>query len=242
MLWRMHYETCARAEEILGLDVPDLDMEFRRALITEKGGDRAYVHWETQTARLLPRLLAGRTAGPVFSPNGAHRRRAPHTSPERRSPRHRPQPAVLPARRIPVQTGIQTPRPTRRWIHPAPTAPQRTDPPRRQGPQRRRSAGQVPPPAPRHPRHLRPARRRDLRPHHRRQRRPPPPAPALTLRPTYQDHGTQWQSQRSNGQPQTLTTTPLDSRGDGPVCQPVPHLPHVRCLRRQGELRRRTRE
>jgi integrase len=62
----MLYETCARAEEILGLDVPDLDMEFRRALIVEKGGDRAYVHWETPTARLLPRLLAGRTAGPVF--------------------------------------------------------------------------------------------------------------------------------------------------------------------------------
>jgi site-specific recombinase XerD len=57
VLWRMLYETCARAEEILGLDVPDLDMEFRRALIVEKGGDRAYVHWETPTARLLPRLL-----------------------------------------------------------------------------------------------------------------------------------------------------------------------------------------
>ncbi|MGN9894688.1 site-specific integrase [Micromonospora sp. L31] len=66
VLWRMLYETCARAEEILGLDVPDLDMEFRRALVTEKGGDRAYVHWETPTARLLPRLLTGRTAGPVF--------------------------------------------------------------------------------------------------------------------------------------------------------------------------------
>jgi site-specific recombinase XerD len=66
VLWRMLYETCARAEEILGLDVPDLDMEFRRALVVEKGGDRAYVHWETPTARLLPRLLAGRTTGPVF--------------------------------------------------------------------------------------------------------------------------------------------------------------------------------
>ncbi|MFU8851823.1 tyrosine-type recombinase/integrase [Micromonospora sp. SL1-18] len=66
VLWRMLYETCARADEILGLDVPDLDMEFRRALVVEKGGDRAYVHWETPTARLLPRLLAGRTTGPVF--------------------------------------------------------------------------------------------------------------------------------------------------------------------------------
>ncbi len=37
-------ETCARAEEILSLNVPDLDMEFHCALVTEKGGDRAYVH------------------------------------------------------------------------------------------------------------------------------------------------------------------------------------------------------
>src|SRR5262249_20353562 len=43
-----------------------LDLEFRRALVVEKGGDRAYVHWETPTARLLPRLLQGRTTGPVF--------------------------------------------------------------------------------------------------------------------------------------------------------------------------------
>nr|BFE58627.1 hypothetical protein GCM10020063_031530 [Dactylosporangium thailandense] len=49
VLWRMLYETCAGAVEILGLDVPDLDMAFRRALVTEKGGDRAYVHWETPT-------------------------------------------------------------------------------------------------------------------------------------------------------------------------------------------------
>lgn len=66
VLWRMLYETCARADEILGLDVPDLDMEFRRALVVEKGGDRAYVHWETPIARLLPRLLQGRTTGPLF--------------------------------------------------------------------------------------------------------------------------------------------------------------------------------
>jgi site-specific recombinase XerD len=82
VLWRMLYETCARAEEILGLDVPDLDMEFRRALVVEKGGDRAYVHWKTPTARLLPRLLAGRTAGPVFLPDrraAAAGRRAPAT-------------------------------------------------------------------------------------------------------------------------------------------------------------------
>jgi integrase len=58
----MFYETCARTEEIRSLNVPDLDMEFRRALVVEKGGDRAYVHWETPTAR----LLAGRAIVPVF--------------------------------------------------------------------------------------------------------------------------------------------------------------------------------
>jgi len=82
VLWRMLYETCARAEEILGLDVPDLDMEFRRALVVEKGGDRAYVHWATPTARLLPRLLQGRATGLLFlvdrrAPTAGRRAAAP---------------------------------------------------------------------------------------------------------------------------------------------------------------------
>jgi len=66
VLWRMLYETAARAEEVLTLDVTDLDLEFRRAVTRSKGGDREYLHWATATARLLPRLLAGRTTGPVF--------------------------------------------------------------------------------------------------------------------------------------------------------------------------------
>jgi site-specific recombinase XerD len=32
VLWRMLYETAARAEEVLTLDVTDLDPEFRRAV------------------------------------------------------------------------------------------------------------------------------------------------------------------------------------------------------------------
>jgi len=66
VLWRMLYETAARAEEILTLNVEDLDPEFRRARVTSKGGAIEYVHWATGTARLLPRLLRGRTTGPVF--------------------------------------------------------------------------------------------------------------------------------------------------------------------------------
>ncbi|GAA3474830.1 tyrosine-type recombinase/integrase [Nonomuraea roseola] len=74
VLWRMLYETAARAEELLSLNIEDLDTEFRRARITSKGGAVEYVHWATGTARLLPRLLQGHTTGPVFL--GCHRNTA----------------------------------------------------------------------------------------------------------------------------------------------------------------------
>jgi integrase len=38
-LWRMLYETAARASEILDLDVEQLDLEHRRAPIVSKGGE-----------------------------------------------------------------------------------------------------------------------------------------------------------------------------------------------------------
>jgi integrase len=62
----MLYETAARAGELLSLNIEDLDLEFRRGRVTSKGGAIEYVHWATGTARLLPRLLRGRTSGPVF--------------------------------------------------------------------------------------------------------------------------------------------------------------------------------
>ncbi|MBF6137832.1 site-specific integrase [Nocardia otitidiscaviarum] len=66
VLWTMLYETAARAEELLMLDIPDLDMGNRCAVVTRKGGARDVVAWQSGTARLLPRLLAGRKSGPVF--------------------------------------------------------------------------------------------------------------------------------------------------------------------------------
>ena len=54
------------AQEILLLDVDDLDMANKRALVIGKGGNAERVGWETATARLLPRYLAGRRAGPLF--------------------------------------------------------------------------------------------------------------------------------------------------------------------------------
>lgn len=66
VMWQRLYETAARAEEILSLNVEDLDLEIRRAQVISKSGVIEYVHWATGTARLLPRLLKGRTSGPVF--------------------------------------------------------------------------------------------------------------------------------------------------------------------------------
>ena len=76
-LWRLLYESAARANEILGLDVADLDLPSKRARVRSKGGATEWVFWQTGTAQLLPRLLAGRTAGPVFLAGRLPTRAAP---------------------------------------------------------------------------------------------------------------------------------------------------------------------
>ena len=65
-LWRMLYETAARASEVLALDVEDLDRPQRRARVRSKGGNTDMIYWATPTARLLGRYLAGRNIGPLF--------------------------------------------------------------------------------------------------------------------------------------------------------------------------------
>ncbi|WP_017975733.1 tyrosine-type recombinase/integrase [Actinopolyspora halophila] len=65
-LWRLLYETAARAEEVLALDVDELDLRNRRAKVRRKGGAADVIVWRTASARLLPRLLDGRRTGPVF--------------------------------------------------------------------------------------------------------------------------------------------------------------------------------
>jgi integrase len=64
--WRLLYESAARANEILSLDIEDLDLSNKRARVRSKGGAIEWVFWQTGTALLLPRMLAGRTSGPVF--------------------------------------------------------------------------------------------------------------------------------------------------------------------------------
>ncbi|EYT81610.1 recombinase [Streptomyces sp. Tu 6176] len=87
-LWRMLYETCARSEEILDVNIEDLDLAGRRAPVKSKGAKPKVrrrgtvradyvletVFWDAGTARLLPRLLKGHTCGPVFV---THRRPGP---------------------------------------------------------------------------------------------------------------------------------------------------------------------
>jgi integrase len=65
-LWRLLYETAARAGEVLALDVTDLDLRNRCAKVRRKGSAVDVIVWQTATARLLPRLLKGRRSGPVF--------------------------------------------------------------------------------------------------------------------------------------------------------------------------------
>ncbi len=65
-LWRMLYETAARAEEVLRLNIEDLDLAGRRAITVRKGDDTDVLHYATGSARLLPKVIDGRTRGPLF--------------------------------------------------------------------------------------------------------------------------------------------------------------------------------
>jgi integrase/recombinase XerD len=75
--WRLLYESAARSDEVLTLDVGDLDLRNKRARVVAKGGAVEWIHWQSGTAQLLLRLLRGRQAGPVFLTD----RRAPARTP-----------------------------------------------------------------------------------------------------------------------------------------------------------------
>ena len=51
--------------EILSLNIEDLDLANKRARVRSKGRAVEWVFWQSGAALLLPRLLLGRTAGPV---------------------------------------------------------------------------------------------------------------------------------------------------------------------------------
>jgi hypothetical protein len=60
-LWRLLHESAAGVTAVLSLNVENLDLDDRRA----RAGD-TWVSWRSETARLLPHLVAGRTRGPLF--------------------------------------------------------------------------------------------------------------------------------------------------------------------------------
>ena len=64
--WRLAYDSAARAGELLGLDLADLDLDAKTAVVAGKGGIPRQVNWYTHTAHLLARLTSGRTHGPLF--------------------------------------------------------------------------------------------------------------------------------------------------------------------------------
>jgi integrase/recombinase XerD len=68
VFWRLLYETAARANEILSLDIQDLDLPNKRARVRSKGGATEWVFWQTGAAVMLPRLLAAARPARCFSP------------------------------------------------------------------------------------------------------------------------------------------------------------------------------
>ena len=64
--WAMAYDTAARANELLSLNIENMAIENREAVIIGKGGSAERIYWTSTTARLLPHIINGRTKGPLF--------------------------------------------------------------------------------------------------------------------------------------------------------------------------------
>ncbi|MEV5082568.1 site-specific integrase [Streptomyces sp. NPDC056159] len=64
--WKLLYQSAARADEILCLNIEELCPADKRGRVISKGGAIEWIHWQSGTAQLLPRLIAGRTHGPHF--------------------------------------------------------------------------------------------------------------------------------------------------------------------------------
>lgn len=59
LLWRMAYETWARADELLTLDITDLDIAQREGIVHAKGGDRQPIWWLKRDYQ----VVAGKVSG-----------------------------------------------------------------------------------------------------------------------------------------------------------------------------------
>ena len=159
-LWRLLYETAARAEEVLSSNVDDLDLENKRLRVRRKGGDADWLHFQSGSARLLPRAIGGpdRSSWPIDAPGPARTPAAVDLCPVTGRGRLT---AVLRASRVPVQAGLaQDHQP---GLDAAPAAPLRPHPPGRGRGQPATADGQERPPEPSVAPALRPAERRRRR-------------------------------------------------------------------------------
>ena len=92
-LWALIHESGAPLERLLKLDVSDLDLAHRRVRRRAQPRPEDRIGWGELTARLLPLLVIGRSAGPVFrterrAPSGvAAADRCPYTGHGRLSSR-----------------------------------------------------------------------------------------------------------------------------------------------------------
>jgi len=174
-LWRLLYETAARAQEVLSLNVTDVDLDNKRARTVSKGGDTEWLHFQSGSARLLPRIIAGRPSGPLFL---ADRRPAPARAPAALDvcPVTGRGTTVLRTRRVPVQTALPADQPQR--ADPAPAPALGPDHPRRRQRLPAPADGQEPPQEPAITAALRPPLRRSRRSDDRRPR-PRRPTPSV---------------------------------------------------------------
>ena len=67
----MLYETAARASEVLGLNIEDLDLDACRAPIRSKGGDTEWICWAPAPRTCCPALSAAARPGRCSCPSAA---------------------------------------------------------------------------------------------------------------------------------------------------------------------------
>jgi len=183
-LWKMLYSSAARAEEILSLNIEDLDLPNKQARVIGKGGNAEIIHWQSGTAHLLPRLIAGRPWGPLFLADRLPTKpvatldQCPHTGRARLSYRRAAEifeqttrPLANPSTNT-AELGAFT------RLDAAPATPRRAHPRRRRRHQHTHPARPQPPPLHPLPRALHPRRPRRPRPARRGERPQRAPQPA----------------------------------------------------------------
>ena len=65
-LWSLLYDSSERLSAVLGLDIPNMNLDQCIGSLRIKGGDTRYIAWTPYTSALLREYLGPRTWGPAF--------------------------------------------------------------------------------------------------------------------------------------------------------------------------------